>query len=78
MVEQAVEQLIRAATLNSRGGIRIMANEAVKNVMYDQIRTPVLLVTINKQIGRYFEAAKAAKALGKRFVRNYELSPPLA
>lgn len=52
--------------------------EAVKLVIFDQIRTLVLGERISKYVDKYFEANKATEALGKRMLGNDELPTSIA
>lgn len=70
LVEDAVEQLFRAAIFNAYGGFRSVGYDDVKHVLLDQIRTAVLDKTINKHFDQCFEALKATEVLERRLVRN--------
>lgn len=47
--------------------------EAIENVVLEQTKMSILRDTITKHSEEYFEADRAAEALGQRCLRNNEL-----
>lgn len=68
VVEEAIGQLFFAATLRDHPGIGTVVYDAKELVTPDAISTAMLGETIKKHVDKYFEACKAANALGKRLL----------
>lgn len=66
MVEEAVEQLLRAATFSAHEVICNVVYYAVEQEALNQIRTDLLGTTIIQHVDQYFEAGKPDEPLGKR------------
>lgn len=66
MGKEAVEQLFLGDTHSAQGGICTMTYDTVEHVILDQNRTVLFGNTMTKHADQYFEAGKAAKAIGKR------------
>lgn len=55
-----------------------MVYHAVKHVNMDQIWTALLSETIARPVNKFYKAAKATKALGKRLLRNVDFHALIA
>lgn len=65
LVEEAIDQLFRTSILSAQGGICTVVYDAVENVNSDQIWTTVFGDRMDQHVDKYFNADKAAEALGK-------------
>lgn len=70
MVEEDVEHLSHAATINVQGGVGMVIYDSLEHVVPDQIWTAVYSKTNDKHVDKYFEDGKAAEELSKRLLRK--------
>lgn len=78
MVEEAVEEAVRAVTTSAQRGIRTVVDGTLEHVILDKIRMAVLNKTIEKYLEKYINARKPAEILGKRLLRNDRFLDPIA
>lgn len=65
MMEEAVGQLFRTATLSDPGRVRSRLYDAVRHVIIDEIRKAVLAEMINKPFTNPSKLAKPPKPLAR-------------